>query len=181
MIFYRPFHSYRLSAFIGNKVFNQDNEFLPESLKLSEKELEHNLQKKLAIGKVAGTIKNLPKMLRKDDHDEKKLEIANVIIKNGEENLELIDELKTNIMTNYFLEQRLAEFQRKLLPLALVNKRAKEAAENKLFKKEKQEKDIHSLLKKFKEKKIEENESEEVKKIREFILKNTKYIEDEFE
>lgn len=181
MIFYGPFHRYRLSVYISKKIFEQDNEILPESLKLSEKEAEENMKKKMIAGKFHGILKSTLKNKMKnanEEHEEKKRLVAKTMIKNSEENFEFLDEIKTNLIINGFMKKSLTDFQAKLLPLAAVNKMSKEV-EKGLKRKRGEKKDIVEVLKKFKAREIGKDECEEVKKIRKFILENTRYIEEE--
>lgn len=178
-IFYRPFQIHQLKVFLGKKIFDKENEFLPESLKLSQKEAENNFFNKSTVVKISKVFKKLPMMMEKEDKkEEKKIRIANIILKNGEENFEFIDEMKMNIVTNCYLESKLTDFQNKLLPLAVVNKRAKEEEDGGVNVK-KEERNIYEILKKFKERPLDEDECEEIKNVRNYILENIEYIEEE--
>jgi len=144
----------------------QQNEVLPERYKLKGNEDDPKYKENFLK-------ENPGKSWTEEDETKRLLGIA--AMKNAEENLEFIDEIKTNIVQNEYMSQKLTASQRKLLPIAYVNKMAKEIEKGE---KEEQLEDIVEVFRRFKNTEPDPNECDEMKKIREYILTNAAFIED---
>lgn len=175
MLFYGPYNRYMMKIHMKKKTIEQQNQVLPEKLKLEGNEDEKNYKKDFLKNKNNSTE---PRIWT--ETEETKRLLAKAALKNAEENLEFIDEIKTNIVQNEYLAKKLTDYQRKLLPLAYVYKLSKEIESGKVTEhmEKREDKDIMEVYKKFKNTPVDPNESEEMKKIREYILKNASFLEE---
>lgn len=172
VIFYRPYNIHKMKIFFNKKTFVQENEVLPDRLKLGPKDAEEDYKAKFLDGIISDGYKK-----EKDDVKEKKKILARTMKKNTNENLEFIDEVKMNIIQNTYLKRKLTKAQMKLLPIAHVNKISKNY-ENGKYDNEK-EVDILEVYKRFKTVKLGKDACKEIKVIRQFVLENTGFLEDE--
>lgn len=161
-----------MKIFLNKKSIEQVNTILPERLKLTGHETDIDFKKKL----VNEVLKKKKESVSGEDLT--KLKLAKTFMKNTEENLEFIDEIKTNIVINSYLKQNITQFQGKLLPLAYVNSTAKRIESGKFEEKFGVEGNILDVLKRFKEREIDPDECKEKKRIRKFILRNTEFLLD---
>jgi len=166
MLFYGPYNRYKMKWHMKKKTVEQQNEVLPERYKLKGNEDDPKYKENFLK-------ENPGKSWTEEDETKRLLGIA--AMKNAEENLEFIDEIKTNIVQNEYMSQKLTASQRKLLPIAYVNKMAKEIEKGE---KEEQLEDIVEVFRRFKNTEPDPNECDEMKKIREYILTNAAFIED---
>lgn len=172
MLFYGPYNRYKMKIHMKQKTIEQQNQVLPQSLQLRGNEDERSYMKGYLEGKYSKDKE--PKIWNKKEETKKFL--AKVAMKNAEENLEFIDEIKTNIVQNQYMAQKLKKFQRKLLPLAYVNKIAKGFETGGVSQNKESREDIVKVFKRFKEK--EQEDSDEIKKIRKYILENASFLLD---
>lgn len=172
MLFYGPYNRHKMKIHMKQKTIEQQNQVLPQALQLKGDEDHSSYMKRYFHGKSSQDGKSKIWNTREET---KKL-LAKVAMKNAEENLEFIDEIKTNIVQNQYMAKKLKKFQRKLLPLAYVNKIALDFQNGNIIETKKSEEDIVKVFKKFRSSK--EEESEEMKKIRKYILENASFLVD---
>lgn len=174
VLFYKPYNLRRMKKFFNRKNFAQENEVLPNHLKMSIEEVNRGkfLKKKISEGPANSVV-----IL--SDLEKKKMLLAKAMKKNTDENLEFIDEVKMNVIQNTFLKRKLNKSQMKLLPLAYVNKISKDV-ENGKFENEKNI-DILEIYERFKAKKLDYFACEGMKKVRKFILEGMELLKDGME
>ena len=190
LLFYAPFNKRRMKRFLKWKVIEQQNEVMPRSVTLHG---EDQLEKIRKIGSKKKYHKERKKKIgdqvllneAPSNNNKLKTELSKASLLNFESNMEYLDEIRNNIILDDYLEKTLQPYQRKLLPIAFIFKKAEDLQEGeekaqeeaKGVENEPDLRDIVETYHAFKAYQPPEDECQELEDLRNYIIENAGYLE----